>query len=111
MENNYSKENSQNGINYTSDYNFVLPDENRYAKQISPLSKKKAIFLALFFGIFASHDKYLGKKDTYKTKKILTYSIIGSVALAPWALYDIFQMIFNDEYLDGEGRILKWKGA
>lgn len=86
---------------------FHLPPDNRFEKQISPLSKGFAIFLAVFAGIVGAHDFYLGYKKKGITKIVLFCLLIGGPINPVWALVDIFNMLFKSDFCDAQGRLLK----
>lgn len=85
---------------------FKLPPINRHDKEVSPLSKKMAIFLAIVAGAFGAQDFYLGKKKNGIIKVVLFCFGLGAVNCI-WAWVDIISMLTKKDYCDGQDRLLR----
>jgi len=86
---------------------FNLPPVGRHEKEISPLSRKFAIFLCLFAGAVSAHDFYLGYTKKGITKIVLYLLIVGGFINPVWTLVDLFNLIFKSDYCDAQGRVLQ----
>ncbi len=88
-------------------FDFTLPSQHRHEKEISPLSKGFAIFLAVVAGFIGAHDFYLGYRKKGMTKVVLFALMITAPINSVWAVIDVINMLVKRDFCDGQNRLLK----